>query len=99
MQRIDIMGNLAKDCEVRDVNNDKVINFEVAVNEGSDANKTTTYYKCTLWKKDGKGGGVAELLKKGKKVFVSGKPSAGHYTGKDGVVVAFMKIAVYTLEI
>lgn len=85
MQRLDIIGFLGKDAEVKDFNNDQVINFSVAVTESyKDKNgikqTKSTWYEVSKW---GSNTAIAQYLKKGTQVLVTGKPNARIWT-KDG---------------
>lgn len=85
MQRLDIIGFLGKDAEVKDFNNDQVINFSVAVTESyKDKNGVkqtkSTWYEVSKW---GSNTAIAQYLKKGTQVLVTGKPNARIWT-KDG---------------
>lgn len=71
LQKIDLIGNLTKDAEVKKRNDgSEYILFTVAANETSGDAKRTTYYDVSLGKS-----GVLDYLKKGQQVFVSGRLS------------------------
>lgn len=85
MQRLDIIGFIGRDAEVKDFNNDQVINFSVAVTESyKDKNGVkqtkSTWYEVSKW---GNNTAIAQYLKKGTQVLVTGKPNARIWT-KDG---------------
>jgi len=67
-----LVGALGKDAIVNDVQGKKVINFSVAITQGYGDNKTTLWVDVAKW---GDKTTVAEYLKKGVKVAVSGEPS------------------------
>ena len=78
-QRIDLIGNLVADAEIRSgKEGGEYIAFRVAVSEHSGEEKNTTYYEVTCSKS-----GVIEYLKKGQQVFVSGRLSI-NAVSKDG---------------
>lgn len=85
---ITIIGNLVADPEVRFLNSgDAVANFTVAqtprVKDGDQwADGTTTFFRCTAWRKLGEN--VAESLNKGDRVIVQGGMATDNYTTKDG---------------
>lgn len=77
LNRVDIIGNLGADPEVRTVGDSKVANLRLAVNEKwkdrntGEKREKTEWVPVTIW---GPVAGVAEqYLKKGSKVFISGK--------------------------
>ena len=81
MFRTDVIGLLGKDAVVNEVNGKKVINFSLAHTEkykdqlGQDQSRTT-WLHCNWWTEKTN---ISALLKKGQKVFVSGKPEAKVY--------------------
>ena len=80
-QRIDLIGNLVADAEVRTgKDGTEFISFRVAVNELHGEEKRTTFYDVTYRKSD-----VIKYLKTGVKVFVTGRPSF-NAVAKDGKV-------------
>ena len=80
-QRIDLIGNLVADAEVRTgKDGNEFISFRVAVNEPHGEEKRTTFYDVTYRKSD-----VIKYLKTGVKVFVTGRPSF-NAVAKDGKV-------------
>jgi single-strand DNA-binding protein len=97
MKKIQIIGNIVRDAEVKTISQDKnVINFDVAVNEtwkNKDGVKQekTTYVKCAMWRQET---GIAQYLTKGNKIYVDGNPDAEAYINKDGNAVASLTINV-----
>lgn len=77
-------GNLGNDCRSNSAGGTHVVNFSVAVTSGYGDKKETHWVECAYW---GKGGeAVAQYLKKGQKVVVSGeagmKAADGQYPAK-----------------
>lgn len=70
MQNIFITGNLAADCEiVKGKDEAEFVRFTVAVNDAkSGSDEKPAYYNCRMAKT-----GLAEYLKKGRYVSVSGR--------------------------
>ncbi len=104
MKKISIIGNLTRDCEIQKVNESNAINFSVAVNERyTDKNgikiKQVDYFDCTSWKKDKSNLKIAKYLKSGTLVFVTGTPSANHYTNNTGDHLCNIKIRVDSIEL
>lgn len=101
MIKLQIVGNLGKDCIVNEVNGRKVINFSVAHTErfkDSQGNQTerTTWVECAYWTDRT---AVAEYLKKGKMVYAEGAPSADGYTNKEGQVAATLRMRVQNIQL
>lgn len=89
------IGTLGKDAEIRDAANTKVINFSVAVNIGYGDKKSTMWIECA---KFGEKTGIAEYLKKGTKVYISGEPALRTWE-KDGKNGAAINVRVQDIEL
>ncbi len=104
MNKIQIIGNVGKDATIKQVNDKKSINFNVAVNEyykDKDGNKVeqTDWFSCTIWRKPEQSTEIAKYLKAGTKVYVEGKPKADSYTNKEtGEIIASININVRDIE-
>lgn len=78
MIKMEIIGNLGADAEVKVYNGSKFVSFRVAhtdkwVDQLTGVISTqTTWVSCSL---NGDGGGLTPYLKKGTKVFVRGTPN------------------------
>lgn len=83
---MNIIGRLTRDAEVRTLNNERqVVNFSIATNESyrnkqGERIEQTTYFDCAYWIS----AKVAELLKKGTLVELTGRVSTRAWVGKDG---------------
>lgn len=104
MRRIQVIGNLTADAEVKEIVNGskKAINFSLAANEKyKDVNgqmvEKTYYYGCTVWRDTNVK--VAEYLTKGTKLFIEGSPEVEVYKDKNGDIKGAIKINVQNLEI
>ena len=101
MQRLEIIGHIGQDAEVKDFGENQVINFSVAVSE-SYTNKqgekitNTNWFECAKW---GNNTSVAQYLKKGTQVYVSGKPQSRAWQKDDGTLVASQGLNVFTLQL
>ena len=101
MQRIELIGHIGQDAEVKDFNENQVINFSLAVSQ-SYTNKqgenisNTTWYECAKW---GNNTSVAQYLKKGTQVFVSGKPQSRAWQKEDGTLVSNLGVNVFNLTL
>jgi single-strand DNA-binding protein len=86
MIKLQVIGNLGKDCMLNQVNGKNVINFSVAHTERyRDSNglqkDKTTWVECAYWTDRT---GIAPYLKKGQQVFVEGTPEIRTFTRNDG---------------
>lgn len=104
MKKLQVIGNIVRDAELRESNGRKAVNFTVAVNE-SYKNKegqkveTATFYSCTLWREVNQSAEVMKYLLKGTKVFVEGKPEAVLYKTKENKTAIDNKINVKELTL
>ena len=101
MIKLQIVGNLGKDCIVKEVNGKNVINFSVAHTERfKDAQgiqkERTTWVECAYWTDKT---AVAQYLTKGKMVYAEGSPEADHYTNKDGQASATLRMRVQNIQL
>ncbi len=101
MIKLQIVGNLGKDCIVKDVNGKNVINFSVAHTErykdaqGNQKDRTT-WVECAYWTDKTT---VAQYLTKGKMVYAEGSPEADAYTKTDGAVAGTLRMRVQNLQL
>lgn len=86
LNRIDIMGRLTRDPELRRTGSGiAVANFTVAVERdfsGQDGNKETDFIDCVAWRQTGEF--VSKYFKKGSMIVVSGRLQSRKWTDKDG---------------
>jgi single-strand DNA-binding protein len=81
MKTITIAGNIGRDAEVRRTQSgDAVTSWSVAVEDRTQKEKSTIWFKCTLWGKRGET--LAQYLTKGGRVAVSGELGLEVYEGK-----------------
>ena len=101
MIKMQIIGNLGKDCVVNTVNGKNVINFTVAHTEkykdsqGNQQEKTT-WVDCAWWTDRT---AVAQYLTKGKQVFVEGQPEARSFQRNDGTPGSSLSLRVRELQL
>jgi single-strand DNA-binding protein len=101
MIKLQVIGNLGKDCVVNNVNGKSVINFTVAHSEkfrdsqGNQKDKTI-WVDCAYWTDRT---GVAPYLKKGTTVFVEGQPDVRTYTTQDGRNGASLSLRVNMVQL
>src|SRR4026209_2713869 len=101
MIKLQVIGNLGKDCVVNTVNGKNVINFTVAHTEkyrdsqGNNQEKTT-WVDCAYWADKT---GVAQYLTKGKQVYVEGQPEARAFQRNDGTAGASLSVRVREIQL
>jgi single-strand DNA-binding protein len=101
MIKLQIVGNLGKDCIVKEVNGKNVINFSVAHTEkfkdSAGAQKErTTWVECAYWTDRT---AIAPYLKKGQLVFAEGSPEAEGYMNKDNQAAATLRMRVRDIQL
>jgi single-strand DNA-binding protein len=101
MIKLQVIGNLGKDCIVKEVNGKNVINFSVAHTERykdaqGNQKERTTWVECAYWTDRT---AVAQYLTKGKTVYAEGSPEADAYTNKDGNAAATLRMRVQTIQL
>lgn len=101
MIKLQVIGNLGKDCVVNSVNGKNVMNFTVAHTEkfkdstGAQREKTT-WVDCAYWSDRT---GLAPYLKKGQQVYVEGTPEVRTYTTQDGKSGASLSMRVLSVQL
>ena len=101
MIKMQVIGNLGKDCVVNTVNGKNVINFTVAHTEkykdsqGNQQEKTT-WVDCAYWVDRT---AVAQYLAKGKQVFVEGQPEARSFQRNDGTPGSSLSLRVREVQL
>jgi single-strand DNA-binding protein len=101
MIKMQVIGNLGKDCVVNTVNGKNVINFTVAHTEkyrdsqGNNQEKTI-WVDCAYWTDRT---AIAQYLVKGKQVFVEGQPEARSFQRNDGSPGASLTLRVREVQL
>jgi single-strand DNA-binding protein len=101
MIKMQVIGNLGKDCVVNTVNGKNVINFTVAHTEkyrdsqGNNQEKTT-WVDCAYWTDRT---AVAPYLQRGTQVFVEGTPEVRSFTRNDGTAGASLSLRVREVQL
>ncbi len=91
-----IVGNLGKDAEVKEVNGKKVIEFSVAHSyKKQDGTAVTVWVSCSKW---GETTAIAPYLLKGTKVWCDGIPSQDVWV-KDGEAKGSLRMTVGQIEL
>ena len=101
MIKLQIIGNLGKDCIVKEVNGKNVINFSVAHTErfkdSAGAQKErTTWVECAFWTDRT---AIAPYLKKGQLVFAEGSAEADGYMNKENQAAATLRMRVRDIQL
>jgi single-strand DNA-binding protein len=98
MNNWNFTGNLGRDAESRYTQSgDAVVSFTTAVKSGFGEKATTTWVNCSMWGKRGEA--VAEYLKKGALVGVSGEVALREYQDKDGQKRSSLDVRVNDLTL
>ena len=101
MIKMQVIGNLGKDCVVNTVNGKNVINFTVAHTEkykdsqGNQQEKTT-WVDCAYWTDRT---AVAQYLTKGKQVYAEGQPEVRSFQRNDGTPGASLSLRVRDIQL
>lgn len=101
MIKMQVIGNLGKDCVVNTVNGKNVINFTVAHSEkykdaqGNNQEKTT-WVDCAYWTDRT---AIAPYLQKGQSVFVEGTPEVRSFTRNDGTAGASLSLRIRDIQL
>ena len=101
MIKMQIIGNLGKDCLVNTVNGKNVINFNVAHTEkykdsqGNQQEKTT-WVECAYWTDRT---AIAQYLTKGKQVYAEGTPELRSFQRNDGTPGTSLTLRVREVQL
>ena len=91
MNKVILIGRLTKDPDVRQMQNNTVARYTLAVDrkirkDNADPNAVTAdFISCVAW--DRKAEFADMYLKKGTKIAITGRIQTGKYTNKDGQTV------------
>lgn len=98
-----VVGSVGRDPELRQAGNSQVASFSVAVTESwndrqsGEKRERTTWYSCSAW------GNLAEIVaqyvKKGDNIMLTGTVSARAYTGNDGQPRASLDLRVDDMQL
>lgn len=82
--KITIVGYLGRDPELRHIpSGNAVCNFSIATTEKNKDKESTTWFRVTVWGKQGEN--CNEYLRKGSQVYVEGRLRQEEYTDRDGM--------------
>lgn len=93
MQTIVVAGKLGRDAELRRTQSgDAVCSFSVAVDQRDGRDKTTNWWRCSMWGKRGES--LVPYLLKGVSVTASGEFSLSEYEGKPQLNIRVNEISL-----
>lgn len=102
MQKIQVIGRLGKDPELREVGESKVVNFSVATTEkgftrqdGTKVEDHTEWFNCTAWNR--LADVIAKYLKQGDLIYIEGKNRTRKYDN-NGVEMKATDVIVNQME-
>ncbi|MBS1564742.1 MAG: single-stranded DNA-binding protein [Bacteroidetes bacterium] len=101
MIKLQVIGNLVKDCVTNAANGQTVMNFNVAHTEkfrdaqGNQKDKTI-WVECAYWTDRT---GIAPYLRKGTQVYVEGTPEVRTYQKNDGTTAASLTLRVFSVQL
>lgn len=101
MIKLQVIGNLGKDCVVNTVNGKSVINFTVAHTEkykdsGGNQQEKTTWVDCAYWTDRT---AIAPYLTKGTQVFAEGTAEVRSFQRNDGTAGASLSMRVREVQL
>lgn len=96
MIKLQVIGNLGRDCTQNEVNGKSVINFVVAHNTRFKEQEKTVWIDCSYWTDKTP---LANYLKKGTAVYVEGIPDIRTYQTNEGKFGASITLRVQTLQL
>jgi len=101
MIKMQIIGNLGKDCIVNTVNGKSVINFTLAHTEKYKDNQgnlqeKTTWVDCAYWTDRT---AIAQYLTKGKQVYAEGTPEARSFQRNDGTPGSSLSLRIREVQL
>lgn len=93
MLKLQFIGNLACDCEMRTTQGRSYFYFRVAVNTSKDSAEFITCFVSWDMSK------LAQYLTKGKSVYCVGFPRINSYTDREGKTQQRFEVSVHELEL
>ena len=102
MLKVEIIGNIGNDAEIKEFGGKKYVSFSVAHTEyqkDEQGNRTDLTTWCSvLWFGEG-GGGLLPYLKRGAKVFVRGNLKVKMYTDRNGKQQAAINVSASEVQL
>jgi len=98
MNVLSLVGNLGQDSALKYLpSGAAILNFSVACSSGYGDKKKNVWVRCALFGKQGES--LAQYLKKGTKVFVSGEFSLNEYSTNDGTQKTSVELNVHSVSL
>lgn len=97
---INIVGNLTRDPEIRDVGGQNVCHFSVAARtpeKDAEGNYITNYFDCSIWGKRAES--FVARAQKGSLVHVAGTPAVVPYQANDGSTKYSIRVRADSVEV
>ncbi len=85
MKTVVIAGGIGKDAVIRQAGDNQVTGWSVGVKDGWGQNEKTLWFDCSWWGQ--RGVKVADYIKKGGKITVSGELSTREHDGKTYITI------------
>ena len=92
MQSITIAGRIGRDAETRNAGEGTVTSFTVAVDQRNGRDKTTNWWRVSIWGKRGES--LCQYLRKGDNITVAGEFSLSEYEGKPQLNIRASEVAL-----
>jgi single-strand DNA-binding protein len=92
MQSITIAGRIGRDAETRNAGEGTVTSFTVAVDQRNGRDKTTNWWRVSIWGK--RGDSLCQYLRKGDNITVAGEFSLSEYEGKAQLNIRANEVAL-----
>lgn len=97
MNKVNLIGNLVKDPELRYTkNNTPVASYTIAINTRYGENQETDYINITTWGKAGEF--VSNYFKKGQAIGITGRLKNKNYEDNNGVKHYSMEVVTEDIE-
>ena len=90
-------GNLGRDPDMRQHNNDNVLGFPIGVQVGTREKPMTMWVDCAIWGK--RASTLQQYLAKGSRVTVSGPVKLEEYQAKDGQTKTRLRLTVDQIDL
>lgn len=97
INNVNLSGNVTRDAEKHGTADKPYITFGLAVTEYKGSEKIAMFFSCIMFGK--RAASVAEFVRKGAKVCVSGQLGSDNYTDKNGIEHTGFSIKVNDLEL
>ena len=102
MNKVQLIGNLTKDIELKNTTNGKVVGKgSIATNrsyidQAGQKQTITQFHNFVVWNKQAET--LAKWTKKGNKIYLEGEITYRDYTGQDGIKKYFTEIVISGFE-